>query len=82
MTLKFGRKGLGRFDSRVEDRIPITALQLRDLSKMFSGFKQRNPQIPTRSPIQRGFRWLNHQVHQRSRLYCKPIHLVIHPNCL
>ena len=56
MTSKFGRKGLGRFDSRVEDRIPITALQLCDLSKMSSGFKQRNPQILTRSPIQRGFR--------------------------
>ena len=49
---------------------------------MFSVFKQRNLQIPTRSPIRIGFRWLNHQVHQWSRLNCKPIQLVIHPNCL
>ena len=49
---------------------------------MFSIFKQRNLQIPTRSPIQISFRWVNHQVHQWSWLNCKPIHLVIHPNSL
>ena len=31
---------------------------------MFGVHKQRNLQIPTRSLIQIGFRWLNHQVHQ------------------
>ena len=49
---------------------------------MFSVFKQRNLQILTHSLIPIGFQWLNHQVHQCSRLNCKPIHLVIHPNCL
>ena len=43
---------------------------------MFSVFK------PTHSPIRIGFRWLNPQVHQWSQLNCKPIHLVIHSNCL
>ena len=43
---------------------------------MFSVFKQ------THSPIRIGFRWLNPQVHQWSQLNCKPIHLVIHSNCL
>ena len=47
---------------------------------MLSVFTQRNLHIPTRRPIQIGFRWLNHQVHQWSQLNCKPIHLVIHPN--
>ena len=49
---------------------------------MFSVFKQLNLQIPTPSLIQIGFWWLNHQVHQWFRLNSKPIHLVIHPNCL
>ena len=49
---------------------------------MFSVFKQWNLQIPTHSPIQISFGWLNHQVHQWSWLNCKPIHLVIHPNSL